>query len=52
MDRLEIFFNEYDEETWNRYVSCFEDVNTQIDGVPQEIVNAIFAVLGDVAGYD
>lgn len=32
---LEMFFYEYEEEVWNRYASCFEDVNTQIDGVPQ-----------------
>ena len=38
MDMLEMFFYEYDEEAWNRYVSCFETVNVQIDGVPQEEV--------------
>ena len=42
-----MFFYEYEEEAWNKYASCFEDVNTQIDGVPQEIVNAIFTILGD-----
>ena len=52
MDMLEMFFYEYEEEAWNRYASCFEDVNTQIDGVPQEIVNAIFTILGDATGYD
>ena len=45
-------FYEYEEEAWNRYASCFEDVNIQIDGVPQEIVNVIFTILGDVTGYD
>ena len=52
MDMLEMFFYEYEEEAWNKYASCFEDVNTQIDGVPQEIVNAIFTILGDATGYD
>ena len=52
MDMLEMFFNEYEEEAWNRYASCFEDVNIQIDDVPQEIVNAIFTILGDASGYD
>lgn len=52
MDMLEMFFNEYEEEAWNRYTSCFEDVDTQIEGVPQEIVNAVFTILGDVSGYD
>ena len=52
MDMLEMFFYEYEEEAWNKYASCFEDVNTQIDGVPQEIVNAIFTILGDAIGYD
>ena len=50
MDMLEMFFNEYEEEKWNRYASCFEDANTQIDDVPQEILNAIFTILGDVDG--
>lgn len=50
-DMLEMFFCEYEEEEWNRYSSCFEDVKTQIEGVPQEIVNAVFAVLGD-SGYN
>ena len=45
-------FYEYEEEAWNRYASCFEDVNIQIDGVSQEIVNVIFTILGDVTGYD
>ena len=45
-------FYEYEEEAWNRYASCFEDVNTQIDGVPQEIVNAIFTILGEIPGQD
>ncbi len=52
MDMLEMFFSEYEEETWNRYASCFENVSTQIYGVPQEIVNAIFTILGDKVGYD
>ena len=52
MDMLEMYFSEYEEEAWNRYASCFEDVNIQIDGVPQEIVNAIFTNLGDTTGYD
>ena len=52
MDMLEMFFDEYKEEAWNRYASCFENVDTQVDGVPQEIVNAIFTIFGDTTGYD
>ena len=52
MDMLEFFLNEYEEEAWNRFASCFEDVNIQINGVPQEIVNVIFNILGDNTGYD
>lgn len=50
MNMLEMFFEEYNDEAWNRYASCFEDVNTKIDGVPQEIVNAVCTILGDDMG--
>jgi len=52
MDMLEMFFNEYEDEAWNSYASCFETVDAQIDGVPQEIVNAVYAILGERTGYD
>lgn len=52
MNMLEMFFDEYEAEAWNRYASCFEDVNTKIEGVPQEIVNAVCTILGEVAGKD
>jgi len=49
---LELLFHEYEEEAWNSYASCFEIVNVQIDGVPQEIVNAVCGILGERTGYD
>lgn len=51
-DMLEMFFYEYEEEAWNRFANCFENVNVQVDGVPQEIVNVVFTILGNVTGYD
>jgi len=52
MDMLEMFFSEYEDESWNRYASCFEKLNTQIEGVPQDIVNAVLTILGETEGYD
>ncbi len=49
---IEFFANEYNEEAWNKYISCFDDVNKRIDGIPQEIVNAVLTVLGDETGYN
>lgn len=48
---FEMLVEQYDEKKWNKYASCFKDVTTHIDGVPQDIVNAVFAILGDVDGY-
>ena len=50
MDKLVFFANEYVEEDWKTYVKCFDTVNTTIDGIPQDIVNAVLTVLGPVTG--
>lgn len=51
MDMLEFFADEYKENNWNDYANCFDELDIQIEGVPQDIVNAVLTVLG-AEGYD
>lgn len=52
MDMLEFFENEYKEEKWNKFVSCFDELDIHIEGVPQNVVNAVLTILGNDAGYN
>lgn len=49
---LEFFADEYNEENWIRYANCFNELNIHIEGIPQDIVNAVLTVLGNKTGYD
>lgn len=48
---VEFFSNEYDEEQWVNYSRCFVKSNIHVEGIPQDIVNAIVAILSDETGY-
>lgn len=52
MDELVFFANEYIEEDWKAYAKCFNNVNITIDGIPQDIVNAVLTVLGSATGLN
>lgn len=52
MDMLDFFADEYNEENWTEYANCFDELNIQIDGIPQDIVNVVLAILGNDTGYD
>lgn len=47
---VDFFSNEYNEEQWNQYIKCFNESNIHIEGVPQDIVNAVVTILGDEVG--
>ncbi len=49
---IEFFADVYKEENWTAYANCFENVNIHIDGIPQDIVNAVVGLLGDDTGYN
>ncbi len=49
---LDFFADEYKEEEWNEYANCFNEVNMHIEGVPQDIVNAVMTILGNDSGYN
>lgn len=52
MDMIEFFANEYKEEKWNKYAACFKELNISVEGVPQDVINAVLTVLGEESGYD
>lgn len=52
MDMLKFFANEYEEDKWDKYVSCFAELNIHIEGVPHDIVTAVLTILGNEAGYN
>ena len=52
MDMLEFFAEEYKEEEWNKYSDCFDELNMHIEGVPQDIVDAVLTILGSDVGYN
>ena len=51
MNLIEVLVNEYDEKNWENYASLFEDADKRIEGIPQDVVNVVFGVLGDKTGY-
>lgn len=52
MDMFEFFASEYKEEEWNKYAKCFDKLNVYIEGVQQDIVDAVLAILGSDEGYN
>ncbi len=50
-DMTAFFAAEYNEEHWNNFASINHS-DTQIDGIPQDVVDAVLGVLGDNVGYD
>ncbi|MDE7330793.1 MAG: DUF2384 domain-containing protein [Lachnospiraceae bacterium] len=51
MDMLDFFAGEYNDIEWNEYANCFNELNIHVTGIPQDIVNAIYTILGRDAGY-
>lgn len=50
MDMIDFFANELNEGDWKGFSQLFENVEVQIDGIPQDIVNAVITILGENAG--
>lgn len=47
---VDFFSNEYNEELWMNFMKCFDETYIHIEGVPQDIVNAVVSILGDEVG--
>ena len=47
MELYDILLDEYNEKHWEKYASCFKDEGIRVEGIPQDIVNAVTTVLGE-----
>ncbi|HCJ14575.1 MAG TPA: hypothetical protein DHV77_05025 [Erysipelotrichaceae bacterium] len=47
MDMIDFFYKEYNDDDWIDFANCFDKADIIIKGVPQDVINAIFALLGD-----
>lgn len=50
MELYDILLDAYKEKHWEEYASCFKDEGIRVEGIPQDIVNAVTTVLGEKAG--
>lgn len=51
MDMINFYANEYDEHNWNEFVKCFKEIQVEIEGLPQDIINVVLNLLGKEMGY-
>lgn len=51
MDMLNLYAEEYDAHNWNEFVKCFNEIDVEIEGLPQDIVNVVLNLLGHEMGY-
>ena len=47
MNMIDFFFEEYNDDDWKDFVNCFEDADVCIMGVPQDIINVIYSLIGE-----
>jgi len=47
MNMIDFFFEEYNDDDWKDFVNCFEDADVGIMGVPQDIINVIYSLIGE-----
>lgn len=46
MDMIGFFFKEYNDDDWIGFASCFDKVDIIIKGVPQDVLNVIYSIIG------
>lgn len=46
MDIIECYYNNYSEEDWDYYMSIIEGSNIKLSGIPQDIVDALYYLMG------
>lgn len=52
MTNLDFFADEYNQDNWSEYAQCFKQVDVSIEGVSQDIVNAVCTILGMESGIE
>lgn len=44
---LKLYFSSiYNEKDWHNFASCFEKTNIEFDGIPQDILNVLYGIIG------
>lgn len=46
MDLKLYFLSIYNEKDWCNFASCFEEANIKFDGIPQDIINVLYGIIG------
>ena len=46
MDIIECYYNMYNDEKWNYYCSYIKNSDIQLNGIPQDIVDALYSAVG------
>ncbi len=47
MNMIDFFFEEYNDIAWTDFANCFNNADISIKGVPQDIINVIYSLIGD-----
>lgn len=47
MNMIDFFFEEYNDDDWKDFVNCFNYADISIKGVPQDIINVIYSLIGE-----
>ena len=45
MNMIDFFFEEYKDDDWTDFANCFNCTAINIKGVPQDVINVIFALV-------
>lgn len=47
MDMIDFFYKEYNDDDWTDFARCFDKVDIEIKGVPQDVINVIYYIIGE-----
>ncbi|MDE6672015.1 MAG: MbcA/ParS/Xre antitoxin family protein [Ruminococcus sp.] len=51
-NKTDFFANEYNDKDWKKYSECFPETDITVNGVSQDVVNAIVVLLGKKYGVE
>ncbi len=47
VDMIDFFFDEYNDDDWTDFANSFSSVDVIIEGVPQDVINAVYSIIGE-----
>ncbi len=50
MNMIDFFYDEYNDDDWIDFANCFDKVDIIIKGVPQDVINAVYSIIGNNGG--